>query len=46
MWDEILVTADGLGAAMWEKCTQPQGFGMFGPGRGYPPRPLPPLWSG
>ena len=34
VWDEILVTVDGFGAAMWEKCAQSHGFGMFGPVRG------------
>ena len=33
VWDEILVTADGFGAAMREKCAQSQGFGIFGLGR-------------
>ena len=33
VWGEILGTVDGFGAAMWEKCTQSQGFGIFGPGR-------------
>ena len=33
VWDEILVTVDGLGAAMREKYTQAQGFGIFGLGR-------------
>ena len=26
------MTVDGFGAAMWEKCGQSQGFGIFGPG--------------
>ena len=30
VWDEILVTADGFGAAMWEKCARSQRFGKFG----------------
>ena len=34
VWDEILVTVDGFGAATWEKYAQSQGFGIFGPGRG------------
>ena len=33
VWDEILVTSDGFGAAMWEKCAQSQEFGIFGPWR-------------
>ena len=33
VWDEILVTVDGFGAAMWEKYAQSQGFGVVGPGR-------------
>ena len=33
VWDEILVAVDGLGAAVREKYTQSQGFGIFGPGR-------------
>ena len=33
VWDDILVTVDGFGAAMWEKYAQSQGFGIFGPGR-------------
>ena len=33
VWDEILMTVDGFGAAMWEKYAWSQGFGIFGPGR-------------
>ena len=33
VWDEFLVTVDGCRAAMWEKCAQSQGFGIFSPGR-------------
>ena len=33
-WWEILVTAYGFGAAMWEKSARSQRFGMFGTGRG------------
>ena len=25
------MTVDGFGAAMWERCAQSQGFGIFGP---------------
>ena len=32
VWDEILVTVDGFRAAMWEKCAQSRGFGIFGLG--------------
>ena len=32
VWDKILVTGNGFGAAMWEKCAQSQGFRMFGLG--------------
>ena len=27
------MTVDGFAAALWEKCTQSQGFGISGPGR-------------
>ena len=35
VWDEVLVTVDGFGAAMWEKYAHSQGFGDLGvPGGG------------
>ena len=33
VWDEILMTVDGFGGPVWEKCAHLQGFGMLGPGR-------------
>ena len=33
VWDEILVTVDGFGAAMWAKYAQSQGFVIFGAAR-------------
>ena len=34
VWEEILVTVDGFGAAICNKCTQSQGFGLSGTGPG------------
>ena len=32
VWEEILVTVDGIGAAIRKKCALSQGFGLSGPG--------------